>query len=105
MANELAKRLNRLMEQKRLTVRKAASISGVPTSTLESWRSGSMPTDFEAIRKLCKELGVSMAYLLTGENELEHTQPPTLADVMKYSGEEWEGFLEVKIKRMIPKKN
>ncbi|MGE4210116.1 MAG: helix-turn-helix domain-containing protein [Oligoflexales bacterium] len=57
------------MQAASLTVREGADIAGVPTSTLQDWRAGRTPTNFKALRNLCKALGVSLSYLLTGEED------------------------------------
>jgi transcriptional regulator with XRE-family HTH domain len=62
-------RLTRLMKEKRMTVAAAAGIAGVATSTLQRWREGSPPTNFEAVMKLAQALGVSFTWLLTGRQD------------------------------------
>ncbi|MGE0174033.1 MAG: helix-turn-helix domain-containing protein [Oligoflexales bacterium] len=69
MSDSFSKRLIRLMELARLTVREGADIAGIPASTLQDWRAGRSPTNFAALRKLCNALGTSLSYLLTGEEE------------------------------------
>lgn len=97
--------LVRLMEEHGLTVAATAKVAGVPVSTLGHWRTGHAPTDFMAVRKLAAALGVSMAYLLTGEDE---EQVPAralhISDVLTDGGDLFEGILEVRIKRLVPKK-
>src|SRR5690606_22068243 len=69
MSSDFSKRLIELMRETSLTVRSAAEIAGVPVSTLQDWRAGRSPTNFLALKALCKEFGVSLSYLLTGEED------------------------------------
>lgn len=102
MREKFHQRLNRLMKQSRVTVRDAAGAAGVSHSTLENWRSGSSPKDYHAVRKLAAHLGVSLSYLLTGEDDVQHLRIPVVQDAFSDGGEIFNGYLEVKIKRMIP---
>ena len=97
-------RLTRLLEGKHLSIRKGAEVAGVPASTLQEWRGGASPTDFGAVRNLAKHFGVSMAYLLTGEEDEPHKAMPDIADVFLRGEDVFNGFLEVRIKRLIPKR-
>ncbi len=96
------KRLVRLMSNNRLTVREASKLTGVAVSTIQNWRSGTLPGgDYDAVRKLASRLGVSMSYLLTGLDDTPHSAAPALQDVLTYSGESWEGIFEISVKRLV----
>lgn len=58
-----------VMEAKAMSVRQAAKIAGVSVSTLQSWRTGSSPNDYFAVRRLAVALGTTLTWLLTGEEE------------------------------------
>lgn len=79
MAGEnMGRRLTRLMSEREITVRSAADIAGVPPSTIQSWRTGSPPRSergFAGARKLASALGISLAYLLTGEADVVASSP------------------------------
>lgn len=92
------KRLIDLMKDKKMTVRAAAEYAGVAPSTLQSWRSGTQPTDFQALRRLCKHLDVSLSYLLTGEDD--NISPDQFLQV---DDTFFEGYALVSIKKLIPK--
>lgn len=79
-----------------MTVRKAADIAQVAPSTLQEWKANAAPSDFQAIRRLATHFEVSMAYLLTGEEDTPHRKPPDVADVLVDGGEIFNGYLEVK---------
>lgn len=74
-------RLSRLMEKESMTVRNAAEIAQVAASTLQEWRANASPSDFQAVRRLAEHFKVSMAYLLTGEDDSPHKKQPDVADV------------------------
>lgn len=58
-----------LMEGKGMSVRQAAKAAGVSVSTIQSWRTGSSPNDYLAVRRLALALGTTLTWLLTGEYE------------------------------------
>lgn len=57
------------MEGKGMSVRQAAKAAGVSVSTIQSWRTGSSPNDYLAVRRLAVALGTTLTWLLTGEYE------------------------------------
>ena len=95
-----SRRLNELMERRRLTVQKAATIAGTGTSKIQAWKSGSLSTDYDALHRLAKALDVSFEYLLTGKSETE----AGIDEVFSLSEKVFDGYMKVKIERMIPKK-
>lgn len=65
-----------LMADAGLSVREAAKIAGVPPSTLANWRAGANPDDYIALKNLARHFGVTLAYLLTGEDDLAQSSSP-----------------------------
>lgn len=61
--------LCQLMADTNLSVREAAKIAAVPPSTLANWRAGASPDNHLALKRLSDYFGISLAFLLTGENE------------------------------------
>ena len=61
-----ARILNSLLLEKGMRVREAARIGGVSPSTITDWTSGTLPTNYIAVKKLADALGVSFCFLLTG---------------------------------------
>ena len=92
------------MEQNSLTVREAAEVAGVSPSTIQGWREGSRPTDFDAARLLAKRLGVTLSFLLTGSDD-DEVSTPSVEQVFQDGGSVFDGYLEVQIKRLIPRKS
>ncbi len=99
-----AKNLIRLMEEKKVTVDKAAEASGVSKSNIVSWRSGVAPTNFTAVRKLAKLLGVSFSFLLTGQEDEERREAPSVAEVFENGDLLFDGYAKISIQRLIPRR-
>lgn len=87
-----------------MTVSQAARIAEVSPSNITDWRAGRAPTDFAAIRRLSKALGVSMTFLLTGDNENEidgnQINAPTVTQIFKDGGLLYDGFARVTIQKL-----
>ena len=95
-------RLTRLMSEANLTIREAARLAGVSPSTIQNWRSGGRPSgDYNAVRLLAAELGVSMCFLLTGSEDQPNKKPLEVSDVTIGTGRSWSGIYEVSIKELI----
>lgn len=70
-----------LKKQKR-TQKELAIATGISTSTISAWnKKGALPSA-DSIVPLARELGVSVLYLLTGEESLE-SELPLSSDEMK----------------------
>ena len=91
------------MKEKKITVREAANIAGVAKSTIDNWRSGAMPEDFLAVKKLAKALNVSFSFLLTGQDE-DSELSPSITQVFEDGPDFFEGYAHITIKRLIPRK-
>ncbi len=63
-----------LMKETGMTVKAAARIAEVGPSTIQSWRSGAKPTNFDAVRRLAQAFGTSLSFLLTGEEDYRPDQ-------------------------------
>ena len=93
-----------LMEENQMTVREAARTANVSPSTITAWRSGGRPEDFLAVKKLAKALGVSMSFLLTGE---EDRGPSFAGEPVSAAFEKgpviFDGYAEVTIRKLLPR--
>ena len=98
-----AKNLSALLEERGITVRDAARKIGVSPSTIVDWKSGVSPTDYEAVRKLSKLLGVTMCYLLTGFEEGYTSNPPPISSVFEPGQILFDGIASIKIIALVPK--
>ena len=100
-----SKQLVRLMEERGVGVRDAARTAQVSPSTIVSWRAGALPEDYLAVKRLAKSLGVSLSYLLTGEDDTRPNGLPAVAEVFDDGGILFDGYARIKIERLIPKKD
>lgn len=97
--------LKTLMKERELTLRDAANIAGVSASTIDDWKSGTSPADYMAVKKLANEFGVSLSFLLTGEEDNENTfKSPTLTEVFEDGGSLFDGYAKITIQRLVPRK-
>lgn len=79
----LAQTIKMLMEERGLTPEQLAEISGVRRTTLSDWLAGTSPRNLEDARRVARNLGVTLHYLLFGQDEqdvlaLLRTVPTTL---------------------------
>lgn len=103
--SEFSKILVNLMKEKHMTVRQAAEIADTGASTIVSWRSGALPEDYRAVRRLASALGVSFSYLLTGEDDTRPDGAPSIDEVFKDGGKIFDGYAHINIVRLIPRKD
>ena len=99
-----ANRLIALMDEQDITIRELAEFVSISPSTLNNWRSGVQPTSYSKVKLLAKKLGVSFEFLLTGADESNATNGNSITEIFQDGGNVFEGYLEVKIKRLIPRK-
>ena len=91
------------MDEKKLGVRAAAKVALVAPSTIVSWRSGALPEDYSAVKRLAKELGVSLSYILTEEDETRPEGTPAISEVFQSGGNIFDGYAKITIERLVPK--
>ncbi len=92
------------MNEKGMTVRQAATIAGVGSSTIDDWRGGALPEDYSAVKRLAKDLGVSFSFLLTGEEEgRDPTALPSITEVFEDGGALFDGYAKITIQRLLPR--
>ena len=66
---QFPKMLKKLLKDRSITQKQAASLAGVTESVLSDWISGCAPQNLIAVKRLAKSLGVSVSYLLFGESD------------------------------------
>lgn len=103
--NVFSRSLVALMEEKQIGVREAAQIAGVAPSTIVSWRGGAYPEDFMAVKRIARALGVSLSFLLTGEDDTRPDGVPAVAEVFADGGTLFDGYAKITIQRLVPKKS
>jgi transcriptional regulator with XRE-family HTH domain len=95
----LSETLRTLMADKSLSIEKLAQKTGVPSSTIKTWLSGSAPRKLEDVRKIARFLDVSFEFLCFGE-----TTEQEFIISEEHLEQLFSGLLKVKIERVIPSK-
>lgn len=104
-ATPFSKILLSLMSEKKVTIREAAGLAGVAPSTIDDWRAGAMPEDYSAVKRLSAGLGVSLSFILTGEEDsVAKENIPTVTEVFEDGGALFDGYAKITIQRLIPRK-
>ena len=94
MAVQIGSTLKTLLKQRRMTLKEVSKQTGVPSSTLSEWLNNRSPKNPDQTRKVAQYLGVSLHYLLFGE---EDSQEP-ITKIMKEDF--FSGVFEINIKRV-----
>lgn len=103
MKLDFARRLNQLMAERKMTVRAAAQHAKVATSTVQNWRSGHIPSDFMAVKRLADALAVSFSFLLTGEEDMHSsTRQPSVSECFSFDEMIFDGYARLTIQKMYP---
>jgi transcriptional regulator with XRE-family HTH domain len=99
-----AKILTSFMDEKGVGVREAARIAGVGASTVVSWRSGALPQEYAAVKRLAEHFGTTLGFLLTGEHDSKpaNTQP-AITEVFEDAGMIFDGYAKITVQRLLPK--
>jgi transcriptional regulator with XRE-family HTH domain len=85
--------LKRLMKESGETLATLAKTTGVPKSTISDWLSNRSPNPVQAV-KVANQLGVSLHYLLFGEDDAQEA----FQKIMKEDF--FKGTFEISIKRV-----
>ena len=91
---KIGKVLQQLLKEKNMSMRELAKISGVPASNLTEWSANRSPKNPLQVKKVAEALGVTMHFLLFGEDD---SQEP-IQKIMKENF--FEGTFEISIKRV-----
>lgn len=86
--------LKKIIEEKRLTLKEISKATGVPATTISEWTSNRAPKNPIHLRAVAEFLGVTIHYLLFGEED--HNEP--LQKIFKE--EVFNGTFEINIKRI-----
>jgi transcriptional regulator with XRE-family HTH domain len=92
------------MEERKVGVRDLAQRVGCSPATISDWRQGVTPSDFKLVRRIAEELGVTLSFLLTGEDDARPAgAEPTVAEVFEDGGSLYDGYARISIQRLIPR--
>ena len=99
-----SKILHRLMSEKEMTLKDASEVAGLSISTVSDWRNGAAPENYLAVQRLANHLGVSLSFILTGSEDVVGNQVPSVVEVFEEGDELFDGYAQITIKRLIPRK-
>ena len=96
MKTQIGKILSQIVKERRLTLKEISTGSGVPATTLAEWQANRTPKNPTQVRAVAKYLGVSLHYLLFGEEDAEEPIQKILKEDF------FSGVFEINIKRIRP---
>lgn len=102
--NNFSKRLSLLIEESGLTLRAVSEASNVPLTTIANWKTGTAPTDFDAVKRLAEVFDVSFSFMMLGYDEPTNNRAPRVEDALTDGGELFDGFCQVTIRRLVPRR-
>lgn len=96
---EFAKTLKTLIRRRATTTNELAREINVSPKTISDWLSGRTPRDLDAVRRCSEFFGVSVHYLLYGEEDKKN-----LIEEILEKTEVHTGLYEISIRKVISKK-
>lgn len=94
MSTQIGKVFTEIIKKRRLTLKEISKATGVPATTLSEWQSNRTPKNPSQVREVAKFLGVSLHYLLFGEEDgFEPIQKILKEDI-------FQGTFEITVKRL-----
>ncbi len=91
---KIAQTLKQLLKERGMTLRELSKRSGVPVSTLSEWSSNREPKSPTQTRKVAAALGVSMHYLIFGEDDGQEPLQRLLKEDL------FQGTFEITVKKV-----
>lgn len=73
--------LKKLMRARGVTAKVVSQATGIPASTLSEWTAGRMPTIGRDVMRLARFFGVSIEFLITGQEPEEKIVGDILEDI------------------------
>lgn len=86
--------MKELLKERGISLRELSKRSGVPVSTLSEWSSNREPKSPTQTRKVAQALGVSMHYLIFGEDDVQEPLQKLLKEDL------FSGTFEISIKKV-----
>ncbi len=90
--------LKKILKERGLTLKELAQATHIKASTLSGWNNGVSPRDLTEVRTCARYLGVGLEKLLFDEDPSEIFLNDLLTENF------FDGFLKVRIERVIPRK-
>ncbi len=91
---KIAQTMKQLLKERGITLRELSKRSGVPVSTLSEWSSNREPKSPTQTRKVAQALGVSMHFLLFGEDDSQEPLQKLLKEDL------FQGTFEITVKKV-----
>jgi transcriptional regulator with XRE-family HTH domain len=94
MSTQIGKVFSEIIKERRLTLKEISAATGVPATTLAEWQANRTPRNPSQVRAVSKYLGISMHYLLFGEEDGEEPVQKILKENM------FQGTFEITVRRV-----
>jgi transcriptional regulator with XRE-family HTH domain len=94
MSTQIGRILSGIIKERRLTLKEIAMETGVPATTLAEWQANRTPKNPAQVRAVAKYLGISLHYLLFGEEDSQELFQKILKEDL------FSGTFEINIKRV-----
>ena len=99
MKLKIAQTLSYILDSRRLTIKEISKATGVPMSSISGWKKDNRSPHAEQAAKVARHLGVTVHYLLFGEED--HEEP--LQKILKEDF--FSGTFEITVKKVKLKEN
>ena len=94
MSTQIGRVLSKIIQERRLQLKEISKATGVPATTLAEWQANRTPKNPNQIRAVAKFLGVSLHFLIFGEEDSEEP-------IQKLIKEDFfQGTFEISVKRI-----
>lgn len=100
-AQPFARILTKLLAERKLTNKQASSVAGVSASTIQDWKTGTTPADLTALKKLSDGLGVSVAFLISGEED--KSKHPSVDAIFDKGAVIFDGYAKIFVQALAEK--
>ena len=94
MTTQIGRVFSSIVKERRLTLKEISTATGVPATTLAEWQANRTPKNPTQVRAVAKFLGVSLHFLLFGEEDGEEPIQRILKDQV------FSGIFEISIKKV-----
>ncbi len=95
MDMKLGPTLTDLLKEKRISIKELATACNISAKTLYEWKSNRTPRNLNDVKKVAEVLGVSLHYLIFGEND-----KTTISPLEQHDDEIKAGVYEVVLRRV-----
>lgn len=94
MKLRISETLNKILQEKKISLKELSKGSGVPSSTLSEWRTSGRSPNVEQAAKVADFLGITISHLLFGQEDKQEPLQKILRE------EFFKGVFEISIKKV-----